>query len=315
MCRAMRRMPAWRRRGWRSRRPQRATARAYGSPARDIRARCRRAPPELHGARTCRRTPRRGSASRPIARRRACCSRRCRCCSARASGRGKEEPGAARRAARHRRASRGPTGRWSGSMPPASASSMPCCRWPTRCARRARPALPVHDRHGHLGAQIAAAAACAAATSTSTCRSTRREFVARFLDHWRPDIAVLDRKRDLAEHDHGSAPTARFRWRSSMRRMSHRSFERWSSEPAVARPLFSRFDLVLAQNEELAQRFPATRRAAGAGGRQPQDRCAAAAGRRGGAGATARGARRPRRSMSPPARTRARSRSSPPRTA
>ena len=38
-------------------------------------------------------------------------------------------------------------------------------------------------------------------------------------------------------------------------RMTKRSFRRWRRNPGVARPLFSRFELVLAQNETLARRF------------------------------------------------------------
>src|SRR5262249_5474904 len=40
-------------------------------------------------------------------------------------------------------------------------------------------------------------------------------------------------------------------------RMTRRSFRRWRSNQSVARPLFSRFALVLAQNEGLARRFKA----------------------------------------------------------
>src|SRR5262249_61439461 len=38
-------------------------------------------------------------------------------------------------------------------------------------------------------------------------------------------------------------------------RMTRRSFRRWRRNPSFARPLFSRFDLVLTQNESLARRF------------------------------------------------------------
>ena len=37
--------------------------------------------------------------------------------------------------------------------------------------------------------------------------------------------------------------------------MTRRSFRRWRRNPGIAQPLFSRFDLVLAQNETLASRF------------------------------------------------------------
>ena len=75
-------------------------------------------------------------------------------------------------AARRRRASRGRRAGSSGCMPPASASSTPCCRWPTRCGPSAptsrscsRPARS-HRRHSPRSGWRRR-------TSTSTCRSTR----------------------------------------------------------------------------------------------------------------------------------------------
>lgn len=79
-------------------------------------------------------------------------------------------------------------------------------------------------------------------------------FVARFLDHWRPDVALLTESEIwpnmILECAARSVPLALLN-----ARMSPRSFERWRRRPAIARPLFGRFDLVLAQNEEMASRF------------------------------------------------------------
>lgn len=79
-------------------------------------------------------------------------------------------------------------------------------------------------------------------------------FVRRFLEHWRPDSAVLTESEIwpnvILECSAHSIPLALVN-----ARMSARSFERWKRMSGIARPLFSRFDLVLAQSEELAQRF------------------------------------------------------------
>jgi 3-deoxy-D-manno-octulosonic-acid transferase len=80
------------------------------------------------------------------------------------------------------------------------------------------------------------------------------KFVARFLDHWRPDAALLTESEIwpnmILECAARSVPLALLN-----ARMSPRSFERWCKRPAISRPLFGRFDLVLAQNEEMAGRF------------------------------------------------------------
>ncbi len=79
-------------------------------------------------------------------------------------------------------------------------------------------------------------------------------YVSRFLDHWRPDVAILTESEiwpNMIMACAGrSVPLALVN-----ARMSVRSFERWKKRDAIARPLFSRFDLVLAQNDELAERF------------------------------------------------------------
>jgi 3-deoxy-D-manno-octulosonic-acid transferase len=78
--------------------------------------------------------------------------------------------------------------------------------------------------------------------------------VRRFLDHWRPDLAVFTESEIwpnlILESSARDIPLALVN-----ARMTKRSFRRWRRNPSVARPLFSRFALVLAQNENLAHRF------------------------------------------------------------
>jgi 3-deoxy-D-manno-octulosonic-acid transferase len=80
------------------------------------------------------------------------------------------------------------------------------------------------------------------------------EYVASFLDHWRPDLAVFTESEIwpnlILESSARRIPLALVNGR-----MTKRSFRRWRRNPGFAQPLFSRFDLVLAQNESLARRF------------------------------------------------------------
>lgn len=81
-----------------------------------------------------------------------------------------------------------------------------------------------------------------------------REFVGRFLDHWHPQLAVFTEQEiwpNLVFESHArSIPLALVN-----ARMSQPSFERWKRHSALAQPLFSRFDAVLAQTETLARQF------------------------------------------------------------
>ena len=79
-------------------------------------------------------------------------------------------------------------------------------------------------------------------------------YMARFLDHWRPDLALLVESEIwpntiLALHERG-IPLALVN-----ARMSGRSFRRWSRAPSMSRPIFNRFALVLTQSEPLTRRF------------------------------------------------------------
>lgn len=91
-------------------------------------------------------------------------------------------------------------------------------------------------------------------------------FVRRFLDHWRPDAAVLTESEIwpnlVLETSRRSIPMALVN-----ARMSDRSYARWLKLKSLGTPLFSAFDIVLAQNDKLAERFKeiGARRAIGVG--------------------------------------------------
>ncbi len=81
-------------------------------------------------------------------------------------------------------------------------------------------------------------------------------FVASFLDYWRPALGVFTEQEVwpnlvLSSVERG-IPLALVN-----ARMSERSFERWQRRSGLAEALFSRFDVVLAQNAPLAERFQA----------------------------------------------------------
>jgi 3-deoxy-D-manno-octulosonic-acid transferase len=79
-------------------------------------------------------------------------------------------------------------------------------------------------------------------------------FVSRFFDHWRPDMVLFTESEIwpnlILEAKERGVPLALLN-----ARMSDRSFRRWLKLPGLSRPLFSRFDIVLAQSEHLAKRL------------------------------------------------------------
>jgi 3-deoxy-D-manno-octulosonic-acid transferase len=79
-------------------------------------------------------------------------------------------------------------------------------------------------------------------------------FVQRFLHHWRPNLAVLVESEIwpnlVLETKAQDIPLLLIN-----ARMSTSSFKRWRRRPGLSRPLFSAFDLVLAQNGSLVERF------------------------------------------------------------
>jgi 3-deoxy-D-manno-octulosonic-acid transferase len=79
-------------------------------------------------------------------------------------------------------------------------------------------------------------------------------YMRRFLSHWRPDLAVLVESEIwpnlVLETKAQNIPLLLINGR-----MSASSFRAWRRRPGLSRPLFSVFDLVLAQNDGLAERF------------------------------------------------------------
>ena len=79
-------------------------------------------------------------------------------------------------------------------------------------------------------------------------------FMQRFLQHWQPDLAVLVELEIwpnlVMETKARDIPLVLINGR-----ISTSSFKRWRRRPGLSRPLFSAFDLVLAQNDALAERF------------------------------------------------------------
>jgi 3-deoxy-D-manno-octulosonic-acid transferase len=80
------------------------------------------------------------------------------------------------------------------------------------------------------------------------------EYVRGFLDHWRPDLAVFTESEIwpnlILESSARGIPLTLVN-----ARMTKRSFRRWRRRLGMARPLFSRFSLVLTQNDPLTRRF------------------------------------------------------------
>ena len=79
------------------------------------------------------------------------------------------------------------------------------------------------------------------------------EYVAQFLDHWQPDLAVFTESEIwpnlIIESSNRGIPLMLVN-----ARMTKRSFRRWRRNQAMASQLFGRFALVLAQNDGLARR-------------------------------------------------------------
>ena len=77
-------------------------------------------------------------------------------------------------------------------------------------------------------------------------------YAQRFLDHWRPDLAIFTESEIWPSLILGLAQR-RIPLALVNGRMSPRSYKRWRKRPSLSEPLFSRFRLVLTQNEKLAR--------------------------------------------------------------
>ncbi len=82
----------------------------------------------------------------------------------------------------------------------------------------------------------------------------QKHFVRQFLDHWRPDAALFVESElwpvILGECEAREIPMALINGR-----MSPKSFQNWQGRIGAARELLSVFDVMVAQNEENAERF------------------------------------------------------------
>ena len=82
----------------------------------------------------------------------------------------------------------------------------------------------------------------------------RQSYLKRFLDHWHPNLCVLVESEIwpnlVLETKARDIPLLLINGR-----MSVSSFKAWRRRPGMSRPIFSAFDLVLAQNAVLAERF------------------------------------------------------------
>jgi 3-deoxy-D-manno-octulosonic-acid transferase len=81
-------------------------------------------------------------------------------------------------------------------------------------------------------------------------------YVARFLDHWRPSLALFV-ESDLWPNLILSSAARRLPMVLINGRMSHRSFPRWRRVTATISALLGRFDVCLAQSDVDAERFTA----------------------------------------------------------
>src|ERR1700743_995523 len=81
-------------------------------------------------------------------------------------------------------------------------------------------------------------------------------YVARFLDHWRPSLALFI-ESDLWPNLILSSAARRLPMVLINGRMSHRSFPRWRRVSGTISALLGRFDVCLAQSEVDAERFAA----------------------------------------------------------
>ena len=79
-------------------------------------------------------------------------------------------------------------------------------------------------------------------------------FVRRFLDHWRPDLALFV-KSDLWPNLICSSANRKIPMIIINGRLSQRSFKRWRRVPGVIAALLNRFDLCLAQSAVDAERY------------------------------------------------------------
>ena len=120
--------------------------------------------------------------------------------------------------------------------------------------RAARPQLSADHRHGDVGGPRRAAPARARLHQYVPLDAP--EYAARFLDHWRPDLAIFTESEIwpslILETAARAIPLALVNGR-----LSHRSRRRWQRNKCTAHAAVRPLRLVLAQNERLAHGFSA----------------------------------------------------------
>lgn len=78
------------------------------------------------------------------------------------------------------------------------------------------------------------------------------QYTARFLDHWRPDLAIFT-ESDIWPNLVMATASRVIPLALINARMSPRSMKRWRKNARTGRPLFSRFNVILAQNDDIAR--------------------------------------------------------------
>src|SRR5262249_8774273 len=79
-------------------------------------------------------------------------------------------------------------------------------------------------------------------------------FITRFLDHWRPDLALFT-ESDLWPNTILMSSERGIRLILINGKLSERSFNRWRYAPATIAAMLRRFDLCLAQSPAYAERY------------------------------------------------------------
>lgn len=128
-------------------------------------------------------------------------------------------------------------------------------------------ALPVIERIAAERPDVRVLATTATVTSARLARTRlpkgalhqyvpldNQAYMQRFLAHWQPDLAVLVESEIwpnlVLETKAAGVPLLLIN-----ARLSSGSYRAWRRRPGMSRPIFSSFDLVLAQNDKLAERF------------------------------------------------------------
>lgn len=127
--------------------------------------------------------------------------------------------------------------------------------------------LPLIDRLIQRGANVLVTTATVSAAQTLGARLPAGAFhqfapldapvfVARFLDHWRPDLAIFA-ESELWPNMIAELKPRKTPFIVANARISEKSLARWRRAPRAARTVFGAIDACLAQDEENAARFAA----------------------------------------------------------